>query len=189
MAGFGHVIWTFHLRRRTSSQLDWGHYITTAVGVPHRGPAGMTHHHTRVSGVAHHCRVMGVVPRRSKLAGVVPHYHNVVGMSPSVRLSRSCLDGLPILTLITLQAYTSLWGDITQQFTSHPSPVVLSHAVAAIRYLMDTTSLSTTNNMKILELEDKLATSLHDLYMMPSQIVTSSRLHHTTRRIICHASS
>ncbi|KAI0301249.1 hypothetical protein BC826DRAFT_1155978 [Russula brevipes] len=39
-------------------------------------------------------------------------------------------------------AYTGLWDDITKQFTSHSSPVVLSHA--------------------ILELEDKLATSLRD---------------------------
>ncbi|KAI9463987.1 hypothetical protein BJY52DRAFT_1115027 [Lactarius psammicola] len=59
-------------------------------------------------------------------------------------------------------AYASLWDDITKQFTSHSSPVVLSHAVAAIRHLMDATSLSNTNNTKILELEDKLATSLRD---------------------------
>lgn len=61
-----------------------------------------------------------------------------------------------------MQAYTSLWDDITKQFTSHSSPVVLSHAVTAIRHLMDTTSLSNTNNTKILELEDKLAASLRD---------------------------
>ncbi|KAN0139259.1 hypothetical protein V8E53_002760 [Lactarius tabidus] len=59
-------------------------------------------------------------------------------------------------------AYASLWDDIAKQFTSHSSPVVLSHAVAAIRHLMDATSLSNTNNTKILELEDKLATSLRD---------------------------
>ncbi|KAH8990784.1 hypothetical protein EDB92DRAFT_1935195 [Lactarius akahatsu] len=59
-------------------------------------------------------------------------------------------------------AYASLWDDVTKQFTSHSSPVVLSHAVAAIRHLMDATSLSNTNNTKILELEDKLATSLRD---------------------------
>jgi len=104
---------------------------------------------------------MGVVLHRSKLAGVVPHYHNVAGMLPSARLSRSNLSSLPILTLSTLQAYTSLWDDITKQFTSS-SPVVLSHAVVAIRYLMDVTSLSNTNNTKILELEDKLATFLRD---------------------------
>jgi cohesin complex subunit SA-1/2 len=34
--------------------------------------------------------------------------------------------------------------------------------VAAIRYLMDAKSLSNTNNTKVLELEDKLATSLRD---------------------------
>ncbi|KAH9996308.1 hypothetical protein BJV77DRAFT_175068 [Russula vinacea] len=59
-------------------------------------------------------------------------------------------------------AYASLWDDIIKQFTSHSSPVVLSHAVAAIRHLMDATSLSNTNNTKILELEDKLATCLRD---------------------------
>lgn len=59
-------------------------------------------------------------------------------------------------------AYASLWDDITKQFTSHSSPLVLSHAVAAIRHLMDATSLSNTNSTKILELEDKLATSLRD---------------------------
>ncbi|KAH9064622.1 hypothetical protein EDB87DRAFT_1804088 [Lactarius vividus] len=59
-------------------------------------------------------------------------------------------------------AYASLWDDVTKQFTSHSSPVVLSHAVAAVRHLMDATSLSNTNNTKILELEDKLATSLRD---------------------------
>jgi cohesin complex subunit SA-1/2 len=61
-----------------------------------------------------------------------------------------------------LQAYSSLWDDIAKQFTSHSSPVVLSHAVAAIRHLMDATSLSNTNNTKILELEDRLATCLRD---------------------------
>src|SRR5260221_13766472 len=95
-----------HLLSRTGAITSW-----RPVGVPHRGPAGTTHHHSRVAGVAHHCRVMGVVPHRSKLAGVVPHYHNVVGMSPSACLSRSCLSGLPILTLSTLQAYTSLWDN------------------------------------------------------------------------------
>ncbi|KAH9167093.1 hypothetical protein EDB89DRAFT_2245915 [Lactarius sanguifluus] len=50
-------------------------------------------------------------------------------------------------------AYASLWDDVTKQFTSHSSPVVLSHAVAAsVQH----------NNTKILELEDKLATSLRD---------------------------
>ncbi|KAI0299424.1 hypothetical protein B0F90DRAFT_1728578 [Multifurca ochricompacta] len=59
-------------------------------------------------------------------------------------------------------AYAGLWDDITKQFTSHSSSVVLSHAVAAIRHLLDATSLSNTNSTKILELEDKLATSLRD---------------------------
>lgn len=70
--------------------------------------------------------------------------------------------GIPFTKLTRLQAYASLWDDITKQFTSHSSPVVLSHAVATIRHLLDATSLSNTNSTKTLELEDKLATSLRD---------------------------
>lgn len=39
---------------------------------------------------------------------------------------------------------------------------VLSHAMVAIRCLMDATSLSNTNSTKILELEDELSTALRD---------------------------
>ncbi|KAI0052365.1 hypothetical protein FA95DRAFT_1675331 [Auriscalpium vulgare] len=66
------------------------------------------------------------------------------------------------LEMRMITAYSSLWDDVTKQFTSHSSPTVLSHAVAAIRHLMDATSLSNTNSTKILELEDELATSLRD---------------------------
>ncbi|KAH8981938.1 hypothetical protein EDB86DRAFT_2973582 [Lactarius hatsudake] len=71
-------------------------------------------------------------------------------------------DEARIAVMRMTAAYASLWDDVTKQFTSHSSPVVLSHAVAVVRHLMDATSLSNTNNTKILELEDKLATSLRD---------------------------
>ena len=49
-----------------------------------------------------------------------------------------------------------------KQFLAHSSSTVLSHAMAAILHLMNTTSLSNTNSTKILELEDELSTSLRD---------------------------
>jgi cohesin complex subunit SA-1/2 len=61
-----------------------------------------------------------------------------------------------------MQSYESLWGDVTKQFLSHSSQTVLVHAVVAIQQFMNVTSLSNTNNAKILELEDELSTSLRD---------------------------
>jgi cohesin complex subunit SA-1/2 len=46
---------------------------------------------------------------------------------------------------------------------SHSSPTVLKHAVATIQHLSRTTSLANTNALKILELEDELATSVRQL--------------------------
>ncbi|KAI0316231.1 hypothetical protein OF83DRAFT_1276961 [Amylostereum chailletii] len=66
------------------------------------------------------------------------------------------------LEMRMMTAYSSLWDDIIKQFTSHSSPMVLSHAVATIQHLMNATSLSNTNSTKILELEDELATLLRD---------------------------
>lgn len=62
-----------------------------------------------------------------------------------------------------VQAYASLWDDVIKQFTSQSAPIVLSNAVATIRYMMDATSLSNTNSTKILELEEQLSSSLRDL--------------------------
>lgn len=39
---------------------------------------------------------------------------------------------------------------------------MLNSAVATIRYMIDATSLSNTNSMKVLELEEELASSLRD---------------------------
>jgi hypothetical protein len=50
-----------------------------------------------------------------------------------------------------------------KQFLSHSSSTVLAHAVTVIRHFMEATSLSNTNSTKILELEDELSWSLHDI--------------------------
>lgn len=67
-----------------------------------------------------------------------------------------------IAVLTTCQAYSNLWDDVTKQFMSHSAPVVLSGSVATIRHMMDATSLSNMNSMKILELEEELSTTLRD---------------------------
>ncbi|CAE6429916.1 unnamed protein product [Rhizoctonia solani] len=60
-------------------------------------------------------------------------------------------------------AYEQLWNDVTKQFFSHSSPAVLRHAVSVIQQFTQTTSLANTNALKILELEDELATSVRQL--------------------------
>jgi cohesin complex subunit SA-1/2 len=45
---------------------------------------------------------------------------------------------------------------------SHSATVVLTNAVASIRYMLNATSLSNTNSTKILELEEELSTALRD---------------------------
>lgn len=60
-------------------------------------------------------------------------------------------------------AYEQLWNDVTKQFMSHSTPTVLRHAVATIQQLSQTTSLANTNALKVLELEDELATSVREL--------------------------
>ncbi|EPQ51870.1 hypothetical protein GLOTRDRAFT_140817 [Gloeophyllum trabeum ATCC 11539] len=67
------------------------------------------------------------------------------------------------LEMRMIAAYSSLWDDVTKQFLSHSSPTVLSPAVATIRHLLDGTSLSNTNNTKVLELEDELSSSLREI--------------------------
>ncbi|KAH9854575.1 hypothetical protein C2E23DRAFT_817055 [Lenzites betulinus] len=78
------------------------------------------------------------------------------------------------LEMRMITAYTSLWEDVTKQFLSHSSPVVLANAVAAIRRMMDATSLSKTNSGKILELEDELSTSLRDAIAGRDEIEVAS---------------
>ncbi|TFK53082.1 hypothetical protein OE88DRAFT_1718118 [Heliocybe sulcata] len=67
------------------------------------------------------------------------------------------------LEMRMIAAYASLWDDVTKQFLSHSSPIVLSPAVSTIRHLLDATSLSNTNNTKVLELEDELSSSLREI--------------------------
>ncbi len=57
-----------------------------------------------------------------------------------------------------------LWDDVIKQSMSHTSVTVLSHGIAfaTIKYLVDATSLSNANSVKILELEDELAMALRD---------------------------
>ncbi|KAI0657496.1 hypothetical protein C8Q70DRAFT_919344 [Cubamyces menziesii] len=78
------------------------------------------------------------------------------------------------LEMRMMTAYSSLWEDVTKQFLSHSSPVVLANAVAAIRRMMDATSLSKTNSAKILELEDELSTSLRDAIAGRDEIEVAS---------------
>ncbi|THV05741.1 hypothetical protein K435DRAFT_76786 [Dendrothele bispora CBS 962.96] len=60
-------------------------------------------------------------------------------------------------------AYTALWSDVSKQFQTHTSPLVLSIAVYTITsHFLPNTSLSNINSQQILELEDELATSLRD---------------------------
>ncbi|KAF8688572.1 STAG domain, partial [Rhizoctonia solani] len=60
-------------------------------------------------------------------------------------------------------AYEQLWNDVTKQFFSHSTPTVLRHVVSVIQQFTQTTSLANTNALKILELEDELATSVRQL--------------------------
>ncbi|CDO77437.1 hypothetical protein BN946_scf184857.g44 [Trametes cinnabarina] len=78
------------------------------------------------------------------------------------------------LEMRMMTAYSSLWEDVTKQFLSHSSPVVLANAVATIRRMMDATSLSKTNSAKILELEDELSTSLRDAIADRDEIEVAS---------------
>ncbi|KAH9934133.1 uncharacterized protein B0H18DRAFT_1207681 [Fomitopsis serialis] len=78
------------------------------------------------------------------------------------------------LEMRMMTAYANLWEDITKQFTSHSSPVVLTNAVTTIRHLMDATSLSNTNSTQILELEDGLSVSLRDAIANRDEIEIAS---------------
>ncbi|KAI0698963.1 hypothetical protein C8T65DRAFT_719862 [Cerioporus squamosus] len=78
------------------------------------------------------------------------------------------------LEMRMMTAYSSLWEDVTKQFLSHSSPVVLANAVATIRRMMDATGLSKTNSTKILELEDELSTSLRDAIAGRDEIEVAS---------------
>ncbi|KAI0074611.1 hypothetical protein K474DRAFT_1765478 [Panus rudis PR-1116 ss-1] len=66
------------------------------------------------------------------------------------------------LEMRMMTAYATLWDDITKQFLTHSSPVVLTNAVSTIRHMLEATSLSNSNSEKIVELEEELSTSLRE---------------------------
>lgn len=67
------------------------------------------------------------------------------------------------LEMSDITGYETLWDDITAQFTRHVEPVLLRHAVAAMRCLNSTSALSNTNSTKISALEENLINSLREI--------------------------
>ena len=59
-----------------------------------------------------------------------------------------------------MQAYEGLWDDVTKQFLKHTDPNVLDQAVQTITKLNASTTLGNSNQTKMAELEDTLASSL-----------------------------
>ncbi|PFH50849.1 hypothetical protein AMATHDRAFT_3582 [Amanita thiersii Skay4041] len=66
------------------------------------------------------------------------------------------------LEMRMIPSYAGLWDNVTKQFLSHSSLTVLARAVACIRFFMEATSLSNTNNTKMSELEEELSSTLRD---------------------------
>lgn len=59
-----------------------------------------------------------------------------------------------------MQAYESLWDDITKQFKKHTERDVLDQAARTLVVLVATNNLSSTNQSKIADLERDLVTAL-----------------------------
>ncbi|KAF8624731.1 hypothetical protein AX17_007062 [Amanita inopinata Kibby_2008] len=78
------------------------------------------------------------------------------------------------LEMRMISSYAGLWDDVTKQFLSHSSLMVLARAVAAIRYFLDATSLSNTNGTKVSELEDELSSTLRDAVAGRDEIEVAS---------------
>ncbi|KAI6041487.1 hypothetical protein EDC04DRAFT_2565548 [Pisolithus marmoratus] len=78
------------------------------------------------------------------------------------------------LEMRMINAYAGLWDDVIKQFVSHSSQTVLTRAVSTIRHLLSATSLANTNNTKILELEDDLASQLRDAVASREEIEVAS---------------
>jgi hypothetical protein len=62
-----------------------------------------------------------------------------------------------------MQAYDTLWDDISKQFLQHTESAVLAAAIQAINHLCSNTSMSTANATKQAELEDALFSSLRNV--------------------------
>jgi cohesin complex subunit SA-1/2 len=60
------------------------------------------------------------------------------------------------------QAYENLWDDINKQFLQNTLPSVLTSAIRAINHLTLNTSMQTTNNTKLSELQESLFSSLRE---------------------------
>jgi cohesin complex subunit SA-1/2 len=61
-----------------------------------------------------------------------------------------------------IQAYETLWDDITKQFLQHTDETVLTSAIQAINELTLNTALANSNTTKLIELTESLFTSLRD---------------------------
>lgn len=61
-----------------------------------------------------------------------------------------------------MQAYESLWDDVSKQFLKHTSSDVLDQAVQTIAFLLSSKTLGNTNTTKLAELEESLVSSLRE---------------------------
>ena len=61
-----------------------------------------------------------------------------------------------------LQAYDSLWDDVTKQFLQHTDPNLLAAAIKTIVSLSLNTDMSSSNDTKLAELDESVFTSLRD---------------------------
>ncbi|KAJ7595027.1 hypothetical protein C8J56DRAFT_1013025 [Mycena floridula] len=66
------------------------------------------------------------------------------------------------LEMRMINGYSNLWDDVIKQFTTHTDATVQSLACKTFEIFLETTSLSNTNSIKIVELEEILSTSLRD---------------------------
>jgi len=60
------------------------------------------------------------------------------------------------------QAYETLWDDVTKQILTQTSQAILSSAISSLMHMLQTATLANTNVSKFIELEDELASSLHE---------------------------
>jgi cohesin complex subunit SA-1/2 len=80
----------------------------------------------------------------------------------SVRPFNEYLLDLKLIILSWIQAFESLWDDVTQQFLKHTAVDVLDQAVRTIQYFLVNPVLGRSNAMKINELEERLVELLRE---------------------------
>ncbi|KAG8906784.1 hypothetical protein FRB99_006161 [Tulasnella sp. 403] len=61
------------------------------------------------------------------------------------------------------KAYESLWDDVTKQFLSHSSPIVIHNSAVTISRLLANAALFAENNAKITSVEEELASAVRDV--------------------------